>query len=319
MPGALTQSIAAATAVEFWGALLVAAAAAGWLLRSAYRLLAHRRLIEDMPTTRLRAAAQGYVELSGTARLFDGEPIVAPLSGRACCWYRCSIEQRERGDRGHDARWRRLEQDESTGLFMLDDGTGRCAVDPEGASVTPSQRLVWYGRSRIPPRPPGRRSRWAHLLDPLFGGDFRYREETIDLGAPLYALGFFRTHGGAATPADTSSDASVLLREWKADRAALLTRFDRNRDGEIDGAEWEHARREAHAAVAAARSSKAHAPPAVDVLSRPHDGAPYLLAVGHEEDLTGRHGWSGALCLALGTGLAMTLLWALGARLVGAH
>ena len=40
--------------------------------------MAHKRLIEDMPTTRLRAAAQGYVELKGTARLFAGEPIVAP-------------------------------------------------------------------------------------------------------------------------------------------------------------------------------------------------------------------------------------------------
>lgn len=318
---ALTREIAGASTGEFWCALAATLAAACWLLRQAYRLFAHRRLIQDMPTTRLRATAQGYVELTGTARLFDGEPIVAPLTGRACCWFRYRVEHRERGRgrNGRDhARWREVDGGESTGIFMLDDGTGRCAVDPEGASITPSIRQIWYGRSAIPPRPKTHRSWWSRLLASQFGGDFRYREETIDIGAPIYALGFFRTHGGAATPADTSGEASSLLREWKADQASLMERFDSNRDGSLDATEWERARLAAHAEVGRLRASRSHAPPAVDMLSRPLGGGqPYILAAAHEQDLTEQHAWSGSLCLGIGTFLGMGFVWALAIRLVG--
>ncbi|MGE3774158.1 MAG: GIDE domain-containing protein [Gammaproteobacteria bacterium] len=318
MLDALARAIATSPGGEFWIATSVTGLAAGALLFHACRTLSHKRLIEDTPTSRLRAAAQGYVELVGTARVFDGEPIVAPLSGRRCCWYRYSVERREHGRRGHDrARWQRIDGGESTHLFMLDDDSGRCAIDPEGATVTPSATQVWYGNTRVPPRLPGpRRGRWSWLF--ASGGDYRYREELIEIGAPLYALGFFRTHGGAATPADTHADVAALLREWKSDRAALLARFDADRDGEIDATEWEQARRAAATEVARTRAASAHAPPAVDLLARPPLGdRPFLLAARHEDELTGRHGWAGSLGLVLGTAAAIALAWAVATR-VGA-
>lgn len=318
MLDALARAIATASGGEFWTAAGVAGLAAGGLLLHAYRSFAHKRLIEDMPTTRLRAAAQGYVELVGVAKIFDGEPIVAPLTGRVCCWYRYTVERRERGRHGrHRTHWQRIDGGESTHLFMLDDGSGRCAVDPEGATITPSASHVWFGNTRVPPRlAKARRERWSWLLG--YSGAYRYREDLIEIGAPLYALGFFRTHGGAATPADTTADASALLREWKSDRTALLARYDANRDGELDAAEWERARRDAHAEVARTRAVASQAPPAVDMLSCPPVGArPYLLAARHEEALIGRHGRYGLGGLVLGTGLGIALAWALATRLGG--
>ncbi len=318
MLDAFARAIATASGGEFWTATGVAGIAAGALLFHASRALAHKRLIEDTPTSRLRAAAQGYLELIGTARIFDGEPIVAPLSGRACCWFRYSVEHREQGQGRRDrAHWRRIDGGVSTDLFMLDDGSGRCAIDPEGASVTPSITHTWYGNTRVPPRLVTKpRGRWSQLF--TLGGAYRFREELIEVGDPLYALGYFRTHGGAATPADTSADVAALLREWKADRAALLARFDGNRDGEIDAAEWDDARRAAAADVARSRAASADAPPAVDVLGRPPLGdRPFLLAARHEEDLTAGHGWGGSLGLALGAAAAIALLWAVVTR-VGA-
>lgn len=313
---ALARAIATTPSGEFWPATGMAGIAAGALLFHACRALSHKRLIEDTPTSRLRAAAQGYVELVGTARVFDGEPIVAPLSGRRCCWYRYSIERREQARRGRD-RWQRVDGGESTHLFMLDDGSGRCAVDPEGATITPSATQIWYGSTRVPPRlPRPRRGRWSWLL--AGSGAYRYREELIEIGAPLYALGFFRTHGGAATPVDTHAELGALLREWKSDRAALLARFDADRDGEIDAAEWERARRTAETEVMRAHAAGAGAPPAVDLLSRPPLGdRPFLLAAGHEEDLTGRHGWAGSLGLVLGTATAIAFVWAVATRVGG--
>ena len=312
---ALAQAVASASRGEFWTASGIAGCVACFSLITAWRSLAHKRLIEDMPTTRLRAAAQGYVELTGTARLFPGEPIVSPLTGQPCCWYRYAVERREHGhDRRERTRWVRVEGGESAQLFQLDDDTGRCAVDPEGATVTPSASHVWFGHTRVPPRrrAVGRASRW-------FGGmgrAYRYREEIIEIGSPLYALGFLRTHGGAALPADITADAGALLRDWKADPAALLARYDRDGNGAIDVDEWEHARRDAHAEITARRATRDAAPPAVDVLSRPPvAGQPYLLAARHEQDLTEHQARVGFASLLVGCGSVIGLLWAVATRL----
>ncbi len=281
----------------FWGSLL---AVAGLVM--GFRSLARKRLSEDTPTALLRSAAQGYVELTGTARVFDGERIHAPLTGRQCCWYAFKVERREQGG-NNNSRWRTVGEGRSTDLFMLDDGTGTCAVDPEQAEVTPSVTNVWFGRYATPPR----LTRQPHWLSRLFVTDsYRYTEKLIEIGQPLYALGFLRTHGGAATPVDHSADVSALLREWKADRANLLRRYDHNGDGEIDVAEWELARRDAAAEVHAARADRSLAPPAVDLLARPPAGGrPYVLSARGEAHHVRAHAWGAGLWLSLGIGVAL--------------
>ena len=53
----------------------------------------HRyRLIEDVPTAKVRSAHQGYVELIGRAVMMDGEPIVAPLSQLQNTRFRIAVE-----------------------------------------------------------------------------------------------------------------------------------------------------------------------------------------------------------------------------------
>lgn len=300
---------------EFAGFMVGSALFAAVGLEFGFRSLARKRLAEDTPTTLLRSAALGYVEISGTARVFDGERIHAPLTGRECSWYSYKVERRERGSEGN-SRWRTVDEGTSTGLFMLDDGTGTCAVDPEHAEVTPSVTNVWFGRSATPPR----LTKQRHWLWRLVMTDrYRYTEKLIEIGQPIYALGFLRTHGGAATPVDHSADVATLLREWKADRASLLQRYDRNGDGEIDLAEWAQARRDAEAEVRAARSDRNLAPPAVDVLSKPPAGGqPFVLSARSEADHMRGHNWAAAAGLSLGIGLALLTGIGLLLRLGGA-
>jgi hypothetical protein len=52
------------------------------------------RRIYDLPTSKIASAAQGYVELFGRSDSIPDSPVVAPLSGIECCWYRYSVEQR---------------------------------------------------------------------------------------------------------------------------------------------------------------------------------------------------------------------------------
>jgi hypothetical protein len=215
----------------------------------AFRNLHRARLIEDTPTSRIRSAPQGYVELIGEAAMMRGEPIIAPLSGSPCCWWRYVIEHKQ------EKGWRTSRAAKSDGLFLIRDDTGECIVDPDDAMITPSDKQVWYGPNAMPSAGPDLGIGSLHTDVSLFGleislnntisNEYRYTEETIMPGDPLYAIGLFRSLGESDRQAIRDERIKERLRQWKADHATLLKRFDRNRDGQIDLDEWESVRRSA--------------------------------------------------------------------------
>lgn len=286
----------------FWlvCALLAAAVlAGGWL---GFRRLRHARLIEDTPTQRVRSAAQGYVELEGVARTMPGPDILSPLTRTPCVWWRYAIEQR-RGS-GKNARWHRLEGGSSDDLFLLDDGTGACVVDPDGAQVFPDIRRQWRGATRRPLRIPSANRGWLGHLGIGFGA-YRYSEQLVSLEAPLHALGAFGTVR-AARAADEQADVRELLAEWKRDQQALLARFDRDGDGEIDLDEWEAARAKALETVRRQHAAEP-APPDTHVLRQPGDGRAFLLSTWPQEKLA-RHKRISATLMIGGAALGILLL-----------
>lgn len=233
------------------------------------------RLIADTPTARIRSAAQGPVELTGQAALLPGPPIIAPLSGSPCAWYEYRVERRHRGNNGN-TRWRTVHSGCSSELFALDDDTGRCVVDPDGARIHTPHRERWYGHRPNPQATPLP----AALLE---GGRYRYLERRIHAGDPLYALGHFHSQGGA-DPGTLTEDMAALLREWKRDPQRMAA-MDTDGDGQVDLAEWERAREMARRQALEARAQRAREPQ-VHVLScGPERRLPYLLSVYPESRL----------------------------------
>lgn len=270
------RAIAGADAETFWLWFGLAAFVGAVLFVQGFRRLKHARLLEDLPTSRIRSAAQGYVEFHGHSRLLPGPPIVAPLSSERCCWWWFQIEQRQKDQKGR-TRWVTIEKKVSDELFLLDDGTGECVVDPVGARVIPSLSRRWRGRQ---PRPLGvpKKTSW------LDSGDYRYSERLVRYGDWLYAIGSFNTQT-ALRHDDETRDVSALLAEWKRDKRMLLHRFDTNRDGDIDLQEWEVARKAAIAQVRAEQVERSIAPD-LHVLSAPRDGRPFILSTKTEHELT---------------------------------
>ncbi len=275
--------------------------------RSIWRGLRRARMIEDTPTSRLRSAAQGYVELCGRGAPMAGPPVVAPLSGIPCLWYRYRVERRrDLLPAPGRVLWLTVREGVSDELFRIEDDTGACIVDPEGAEVTPTLRRRWYGGDDSPALVLGTR---RHRTLGSFAR-FRYTEERL-LPGPLYALGWFRTAANAQ--GDTGEEVAALLRRWKGDRAALLERFDRNGDGEIDLEEWSRAREAALREVLAARTEPAAE---VHVLSRPADPRlPFLLAAGDRRTNARRYRVRARAAFAAFAAGTVALLWALIARL----
>lgn len=289
---------------EYWVVLALLAAASGWGFLRGFRWWRWARLIEDTPTSRVRSAAQGYVELIGTARMMPGAPVIAPLSKCRCVWWSFTVERRVRDQRGRK-NWKVAQRGVSDSLFHLEDASGHCVVDPDGAEVLSIARDTWYGDTPLPVAgPPAERGFRG------FGRDYRYRESRIHDGEPVYAIGWFRTETNPPL-GPPNADVAALLRQWKRDPAELVRRFDADRDGTLSLAEWERAREAAHAQVRQERSASA-AEPGVHVLEQPRgEDRPFLLAVGDAESLARRYRLHGLLGLGIFLGGAVSLAWLL--------
>ena len=135
--------------------------------------------------------------MSAPLRCRRGVTIKGPLTGLPCAWWQYEIEDAVASARGAAGRPSTRQTSETP--FLLDDGTGRCLVDPRGAEVITHTRTVWYGATpwpeyRLPPTGP---AFFGKLFDALMsGGRYRYTERRLDIDEPVYALGEFRTGGG---------------------------------------------------------------------------------------------------------------------------
>jgi hypothetical protein len=298
LPQAAASDAAVSPPSVLYGIVLAALACASGICchgvlhygRRAWRLA-------DTPIARIRSAPQGYVELYGRARVLPGPPILAPLSGLPCAWYRYRVEERSSG-----GRWWRVDAGDSDHLFALEEGAVHCVIDPEGADFIKTRRDVWYGNSS------GART---HALWGI-GAAYRYTEQRILPGEELHVIGQFRTVGGLREVPDTQREVAELLERWKRDPQRMAL-FDRNRNGRIDPDEWEAARRAAHQQVRREQRQRA-ADPDVHLLADPGDPhRPYIIAAFREEDRLIRYfQWRAAGCLLLALlagGLFLALLF----------
>jgi len=267
---------------DLWFWLLALGAAVGGGGWFAFRWLHIARMIEDTPTSRVRSAAQGYVEVAGRCRPLDGARNLAPLTHRPCVWWHYRIQKRTSSGPPGKRRttWRTVNSGRSEQPFLLDDGTGECIVQPGGAEVLTAERTTWYGDAPWPTQAPG-------LGNRLGGAGYRYFEERIYEHEQVYALGQFRTHS-AAGRRDLTAEVGALLGEWKQDAAALAARFDSDRDGRVSLEEWERAREEARHTVTQ-RHLDQPPQPALHLLGRPDGGRLFLIATLQEKALAKRY------------------------------
>lgn len=311
----IAQSLIGASPGLFWAgtgvALVINTGLFYWIFRSVNKT----RLMEDLPTSKIRSAAQGYVELEGTAQLMPGEPIRAPLSGAECTWFQYKIEKREssRFNRNDTETWRTLEEGISDSIFHLEDDTGVCVVDPDGAEISPSINLRWHGRAHKPnSAPPVPSTGWWSLLAT---GRYRYTEKRIQPGDQLYATGHFNTLGDFDTNTTQDDDVRDLLATWKCDGKTLLERFDFNRNGQIDVREWEIARKQAKK-EAQLNQTKRTTDPGSHILNNPGKRhQPFILSTISQDRLIRKHRlYAGLYTFGFLTSGAM-LVWALNLRL----
>ncbi|MDR1367441.1 MAG: E3 ubiquitin ligase family protein [Candidatus Accumulibacter sp.] len=241
--------------------------------------LRRRRAITDTPTSRIASAAQGYVELSGRGRPPD-PPLSSHLTTLPCLWYRWRVEV-ENGKRS-----KTVDSGESEVPFILDDGSGHCLVDPEGAEILTRHEESWTRGNR------------------------HYTEWKLLINDTIYALGEFKTIGGASADLDARQDMNELLSAWKKDSSTLLKRFDLDGDGELNEQEWGLARQAARRKVSEMHR-EARDVSDTHTLTRPRNGRIYLLSNIDPNRLARRYLLWSLFHLAVFLGALGAIPWAL--------
>lgn len=224
----------------------LAFAAAGVSLWAWTRSRKHYRQIADIPTAKLSAAPQGYVEVTGTGDIHPDYPVVSPLTGLPCLWFEFTVWRID-GNRSTV-----INSGISTLPFTLSDGSGRVLVVPEDARVITRHSRTW------------RR------------GDEKYQESVILKNETLYVLG---EHVGSLRDIAINTTETLrnsLLTEWKSDQPALMRRFDHDRDGNISSEEWQSARLAAETEARLGIGITSTEPECF--LRKPPDGRPFLIS-----------------------------------------
>jgi hypothetical protein len=172
------------------------------------------RTVASVNTSEISAATDSYVALEGTIKAVDSQTLVAPLTHASCCWFHVKVEAYESSE--DSGTWRTASERTSREPFLIVDVTGECAVYPSGAEVTPTDRSVWYGPTEIPedrnPRRVGPGDSPEGMLQVYGtpGRKFRYTEERIYDGDPLYALGKFVSTAGGEDDEDEEDEGGAL-------------------------------------------------------------------------------------------------------------
>jgi hypothetical protein len=96
-----------------------------------FRILQRKRLIENTPTSTIRGAAMGLVEVSGLAT--GPYTIPAPITGVPSYYYRSVAWQLKRS--GKNEHWEKVADESQHVPFFIDDNTGTLLVDPQGAEM----------------------------------------------------------------------------------------------------------------------------------------------------------------------------------------
>lgn len=282
--------------------LALAAASAAGTIYAVYRLfvsLRRDRFAADTPLARIRSAAQGYVHLEGRAAPPPEGAITAPLSGMPCVWWDYKIERNQQAGTSNRQEWRVIDRATSVAPFSLRDTDGECLVGPVGADVTPTSKETWYGDMPRPVCLPGLSGRgWSPERE------YRYTERVICPDAHLTVLGELRSRSMVES---IEQAVGKIVVDWKQDQAALLAKFDRDHDGQLNAQEWEAVRAAARQQVEASLGTREAR---VSVVGQTTHGEPFLIAPLDGKGLVIREKHRAALALTASVVLALLTAWA---------
>jgi hypothetical protein len=109
---------------------LIAIAGGLYFLFLGFQLLARKRLLRAVPTSRIGSAAIGVVEVTGLAT--GPHTITAPITGKPCFLYHTTAWQERKGKK---QEWEKIADQTLHVPFFIADSTGQLLIEPIGAEL----------------------------------------------------------------------------------------------------------------------------------------------------------------------------------------
>ena len=180
-----------------------------FMLWLGFRALRRKRLLQNLPTSKVQGAFIGLVELKGAAEVED--PVVSFLAEQPCVWHSYSIQEHwsrirtetytdSKGNTQtrtvHESGWTTVDSGEEQIPFYLEDDTGFLLVRPENAKVE-GMRIFSRTCDRSDPLYYDKGPRHA-----VMNSDHRrsFTEDAIPLHQRIYIVGKARERRDVVAP-----------------------------------------------------------------------------------------------------------------------
>jgi hypothetical protein len=161
-----------------------------------------KRLIENMPTSKIRSLAMGLVEIVGQVIPIGSSLLKSPHTNTDCVYYHYLVERYEQhynaSTKQTESRWVTVKNISERIRFYLKDDTAAVMVEPAGASI----EIGTDFETRV--------------------GDMRYKEQYIKPDETLYIMGTAGEKSGM-TEASAAHEENIMIQKGKEDKKYLIT------------------------------------------------------------------------------------------------
>ena len=206
-----------------------------WSFFWGFTRLRRKRLIENTPTSTIRSAPMGLVEVVGKAT--RAKTLISPIEKKTCILYRYTVERYQ--SNGKNSSWVQVAKGDSYNCpFEIEDKTGRITVVPKMCElITDKDYEFTSGIGR------GLTQEMINFLEEhnikyhAFLGNYqmRLREWIIEPGDNVYVLGVAQKDGNFLN--DHQAKVYRRLEELKSQPGAV-DEADLDKDGTISQEEW---------------------------------------------------------------------------------
>lgn len=203
-----------------------------------FRKLSHKRLIENIPTSKIRSIALGLVEIKGTANPIEGTVRPSPFTAKDCIYYSFRVEEYRR--QGKNSRWVTVKKGEYRPEFFVRDDTGKVLVDPAGADINVPKDFEYNsGLLNDPPVLVKEFLKANDISHDSFLGlnkRMRYREYLIEPDDTVYVMG---TAGNNPVLAHSEDEHMSKLIIRKGENQTFYYISDRSEKELVSSMKWQ--------------------------------------------------------------------------------
>jgi hypothetical protein len=185
-----------------------------------------KRLIENIPTSKIRSIAMGLVEIFGEVIPVKGQILKSPFSRKDCVYYRYHIE--ELRSSGKNTQWVTVKKGEEIRYFYLKDETGMVLINPAKAKIDIPKDNVFD--SKMGKDPPATALPFLYANQVSYEGflfkinkTMRYTEYFIAPGDKLFIIGTADDNPFVKEGSAEIGNYDIMIKKGKHDKIYYIS------------------------------------------------------------------------------------------------